>query len=359
MAKLLMKGCEAAAEAAVRGGCRFFAGYPITPQSALPEYLSKRLPEVGGCFIQGESEVASINMVFGAASGGTRSMTSSAGLGISLKSEGVSHLCGARVPAVIVNVCRAGPGFGSIQPAQTDYYQMTKALGHGGHRMIVFAPNSVQETVDMIYESFDLAEKERNPVAILMDGSLGQIMEEVELPPMKELSEEKPDWALGNFKNGPRASRHITSGAGSGGNAGLEKRGYAFKELYERWAREYQNAEEYLLEDAEYVLVAYGMPSRVCKYAACELRKEGLKVGVLRPRVLYPFPKDSFQKLDYSGVKAFIDVEMAIPAQLYDDIALEVRGRAPIMTFGHTGGITISNEEAVSAIRQIIGGVEK
>lgn len=357
MTKLLMKGCEAVAEAAVRGGCRFFAGYPITPQSAIPEYLSWRLPEVGGVFIQGESEVASINMVFGAAAGGVRAMTSSAGLGISLKSEGVSHLCGARLPAVIVNVMRAGPGFGSIQPSQTDYYQMTKALGHGGHRMIVFAPHTVQETTDMVYKAFDIAEQERNPVVILMDGSLGQVLEEVELPPMKE-NLKKPDWCVGNFGDEPRPVHKITSGAGGGGNAGLEKRAFVFKELYERWGEEYQQAEEYLLDDAEYVMVAYGMSARVCKYAANELRSEGIKIGVLRPKVLYPFPKDAFQSLDYSKIKAFIDVEMAIPAQMHDDIALEVRGRAPVIDYGHAGGITLNNEETINAVREIIGGMK-
>ena len=209
MAKTLMKGNEAVAEAAVRGGCRFFAGYPITPQSEIPEYLSARLPEVGGVFIQGESEVASINMVYGAATSGVRAMTGSSGPGISLKAEGISYLSGAMLPAVIVNVSRGGPGLGSIQPAQQDYLQATKALGHGGFRLIVEAPHTVQEAVDLVYDSFELAERDRNPVFILMDGCLGSVMEEVELPPMKELPR-RPDWALGNFDGrSARAAPHL------------------------------------------------------------------------------------------------------------------------------------------------------
>ena len=355
MAKILMKGNEAVAEAAVRGGCRFFAGYPITPQSEIPEYLSARLPEVGGVFIQGESEVASINMVYGAATSGVRAMTGSSGPGISLKAEGISYLSGAMLPAVIVNVSRGGPGLGSIQPAQQDYLQATKALGHGGFRLIVEAPHTVQEAVDLVYASFELAERDRNPVYILMDGCLGSVMEEVELPPMKELPP-RPDWALGNFDQGEHEPRLISSIADEPVVEMLNKRAAM---LQKGWAANDVKWEEYMLDDAEYVCVAYGTSARICKYAINELRKEGLKIGLIRPITLYPFPKKALHDLDYSRVKAIIDVEMAIPCQMMEDIALQVMERAPILQFGRSGGITLKNEETTAAIKALIGGLNK
>ena len=355
MAKILMKGNEAVAEAAVRGGCRFFAGYPITPQSEIPEYLSGRLPEVGGVFVQGESEVASINMVYSAAVAGVRAMTGSSGPGISLKAEGISYLSGALLPAVIVNVSRGGPGLGSIQPAQQDYLQATKALGHGGFRLIVEAPHTVQEAVDLVYDSFELAERDRNPVFILMDGCLGAVMEEVELPPMKELPE-RPDWALGNFEKGEHEPRIITSIPGEDVLEMLNKRAAM---LQQSWAVNDVRWEEYRLDDAEYVCVAYGTSARVCKYAINELRKEGIKVGLIRPITLYPFPNKVFHDLDYSRVKAIIDVEMAIPCQMVEDIAAQVMERAPILQYGHSGGNTINNEDTTAAIKALIGGLNK
>lgn len=355
MAKKLMKGCEAVAEAAVLGGCRFYAGYPITPQSALPEYLAWRLPEVGGTFIQGESEVASINMVYGAAAAGARAMTSSSGLGMSLKAEGISYLAGARLPAVIVNVARGGPGLGSIQPSQQDYLEATKAMGHGGFRLPVLAPHTVQEAVDMVYSAFELAEKELTPVLVLMDGCLGQVMEEVELPPMKKLPEEKPDWVLGNFTEESRPMRIVTSIAGE---EIVEKLNIMAGMKYEHWEKDYAAAEEYKMDDAEYAIVAYGTSARVSKYAVNELRRDGIKIGLIRPKLLYPFPKANFRNLDYSRIKAIIDVEMAIPAQMRDDIALEVMDRVPILTYGRSGGVTLKNEETVGALRKLIGGLK-
>ena len=355
MAKILMKGNEAVAEAAVRGGCRFFAGYPITPQSEIPEYLSGRLPEVGGVFVQGESEVASINMVYGAASSGVRAMTGSSGLGISLKAEGMSYLAGSHLPAVIVSVTRGGPGLGSIQPAQQDYLQVTKALGHGGFKYIVEAPHTVQEAVDLVYDAFELAERDRNPVFVVYDGCLGSVMEEVELPPMKELPE-RPDWAVGNFTDAPRARRMVSS---IPGEVMLEKQNIASEKMYQRWAEEDARWEEFMVDDAEYVCFAYGMSARVCKYAINELRKEGIKLGLIRPITLYPFPKKALDNLDYNRVKAIIDVEMAIPCQMEDDIALQVMGRAPILKYAHSGGVTLKNEETTAAIRALIGGLNK
>lgn len=355
MAKKLMKGNIAVAETAVRAGCRFFAGYPITPQNEIPEYLSRRLPEAGGVFIQGESEVASINMVYGAAAGGTRAMTSSAGLGISLKTEGISYLAGARLPAVIVDVTRGGPGLGSIQPAQQDYLQVTKALGHGGARTIVLAPHTVQEAVYLIYGAWDLAERDRNPVLLVMDGCLGSVMEEVELPEPKKELPKAPEWSVGTCTGHPanRPRRTVTSIPGV---ERLEKQNINAAEMYKRWAEQDVRFEAYCTDDAEYILVAYGMSARVCKYAVRHLRAGGMKIGLIRPVTLYPFPRAAFENLDYSRVKAIIDVEMAIPAQMYDDIDLSVRGRAQILSYGRSGGVTLMNEPTTSAIRAMIGG---
>ena len=357
MAKKLMKGNIALAEAALRAGLRFYAGYPITPQSEIPEYISARIWDLGGTFVQGESEVASINMVYGAACSGVRAMTSSSGLGMSLKAEGISYLSGAMLPAVIVNVSRGGPGLGSIQPAQQDYLQATKAMGHGGFRTIVLAPNSVQESVDLMYNyAFELAERDRNPVVFLMDGCMGVGMEEVELPPYKELPEKRPDWALGNFnETGPHKSRMITSIYGEELVETLNKRAAM---LFKQWEANDVQVEEYLLEDAEFVIMAYGMPSRICKYCIDILRKEGVKVGMIRPITLVPFPKASLNKLNYNQIKAIIDVEMEIPAQMYDDIQLQVKERVPILTYGRSGGNTMKNEETLEALRKIIGGVQ-
>lgn len=358
MAKKLMKGCVAVAEAAIRGGCRFFAGYPITPQSDIPEYLAAHLPDAGGTFIQGESEVASINMVYGAASAGVRAMTSSSGLGMSLKAEGISYIAGALLPAVIVNVARGGPGLGSIQPAQQDYLEATRAMGHGGFRTLVLAPATVQEAVDMMYTAWDLAERDRNPVVVLMDGCLGSVMEEVELPPMKELPAKRPDWAIGNFNETgeDRPRRLVTS---IPGEDNLEKLNMRAGMIFKSWEKNDVHVEEYMVDDAEYVIVAYGMSARVCKYAINVLRGEGIKIGMIRPIYLVPFPKASLHDLDYKRVKAIIDVEMAIPAQMQDDIAQQVMERAPILTYGRSGGNTLKNDETTNAIRALIGGLNK
>ena len=356
MEKRFMKGCEAIAEAAVRGGCRFFAGYPITPQNEIPEYLSWRLPEVGGAFVQGESEVASINMVYGAAATGTRALTSSSGPGISLKAEGISYLASAQLPAVIVNISRGGPGLGSIQPAQSDYLQATKALGHGGFRAMVFAPATLQEAVDLTYNAWEYAERDRGPVVILMDGCLGAIMEEVELPEMKELSyTNTEDWCLARV-NGREESHMITPILPELALEMLNK----FKGMtYKMWEMADVKVEEYLIEDAEYVVVAYGIAARVAKEAINTLREQGYKVGMIRPITLYPFPKESFRKLNYEQVKGIIDVELAIPAQMHDDIELEVKGRAPIYEYCRSGGLLFDDDGVYAAVRKILDGGAK
>ena len=346
--KRFMKGNEAIAEAAVRGGCRFFAGYPITPQNEIPEYFSWRLPEVGGAYVQGESEIASVNMVYGAAAMGTRAMTSSSGPGISLKAEGISYLAAAALPAVIVNISRGGPGLGSIQPAQSDYLQATKALGHGGFHAMVFAPNSAQEAVDVLYDAWDYAERDRNPVLVLMDGCLGNIMEEVELPPMKELKDEDlPEWSL-TRRNGRDWQGNITP---------------IYTELILEginadWEENDVKVEEFMLEDAEYVVVAYGIASRVAKEAILNLREKGFKVGMIRPITLFPFPKKSIKNLDYGKVKGVIDIEMTIPAQMRDDITLQVMERCPVYEYGRSGGCLLDDEGVYEAIYEIVSGGE-
>lgn len=346
-----LKGNEAIAEAAVRAGVRFFAGYPITPQNEIPEYLSWRLPEVGGVFLQGESEIASINMVYGAASTGVRAMTSSSGPGISLKCEGISYLCAAQLPALIVDISRGGPGLGSIQPAQSDYLMATKALGHGGGRLMVFAPNSVQEMVDLTYHAFDYAERDRNPVFILADGCLGAMMEKVNLPPMKDVRElQKPAFALGRDAGEKRTS-HMISPIYEAGLEGLNK---SFAERTQSWKENDVQVEELNLEDAEYVFVSYGIASRVCYQVVKSLRHHGVKAGLIRPITLFPFPEKSFEKLDYGRVKAVIDVEMAIPGQLLEDVEACVKGRAPVFSHLHSGGVLIDDAGLRSAALEIV-----
>lgn len=354
MEKKFMKGNEALAEAAVRAGVRFFAGYPITPQNEVPEYLSRRLPEVGGVFIQGESEIASINMVYGAASTGVRAMTSSSGPGLSLKCEGISYLAAAQLPALIVDVSRGGPGLGSIQPAQSDYLQVTKALGHGGHRLMVFAPSTLQEIVDLTYNAFNFAERDRNPVCILMDGVLGAMMEQVSLPPMKEPDPKaQSSWTMGRWEGEEKRQSHLISPIYEAGLEGLNK---SFAERTKRWEKEDVQVEELYLDDAEYVVTAYGIAARVVKSAVEELRAEGVKIGVIRPITLFPFPKESFNKLDYSKVKGVIDVEMTIPAQMGEDVEAAVKGRAPVYTYGHSGGVLLDDYDVKQAIKKIITG---
>lgn len=355
MEKRFMKGCEAIAEAAVRGGCRFFAGYPITPQNEIPEYLSWRLPEVGGAFVQGESEVASINMVYGAAATGKRALTSSSGPGISLKAEGISYLASAQLPAVIVNISRGGPGLGSIQPAQSDYLQATKALGHGGFRAMVFAPATLQEAVDLTYNAWDYAERYRNPVMILMDGCLGAIMEEVELPEMKEPTfENTEEWCLARV--GGRTDSHMITPILPEPALELLNKGKAMQ--YKMWEMLDTKVEEFMLEDAEHVVVAYGIAARVAKEAILRLREEGYKVGMVRPITLYPFPKASLDNLDYSLVKGVIDIEMTIPAQMREDIELQVKGRCPVHEYGRSGGMLLDDEGVYDAIAEIVKGGE-
>lgn len=346
MEKKFMKGNEAIAEAAIRAGCRFFAGYPITPQNEIPEYMSRRLREVGGHFVQGESEVASVNMVYGAASVGTKAMTSSSSPGISLKAEGISSLAAGELPSVIVNVTRGGPGLGSIQAAQMDYLQSTKASGHGGHRLLVYAPSTVQETIDLTVKAFDKAEEYAGPTMVCVDGCIGAMMEPVTLPEMREVKPMKIDTFASTIFN-PR-HLHVTTMI-----VPDEKQEQFSKRLaakYESWVGTEEMVEEFLLEDAEIVVVAYGVIARIAKDAVKELRAQGIKVGLIRPITLFPFPYKSFDKINYDRLKGILCAEMSIPCQLIEDVQLGVARRAEITTLLHAGGIIHTTEEFLEAI---------
>lgn len=356
MERIFLKGCEAIAESAVRAGCRFFAGYPITPQNEIPEYFARRMPEVSGAFVQGESEVASINMVYGAASTGTRAMTSSSSCGISLKSEGISFCAGARIPMVYANIARGGPGIGSIHPAQQDYFQATRASGNGGFRMMVLAPASVQEAADLTYAAFDYAQRDRNPVLILADGVLGTIMEPVVLPPLRSdeevaaLKQAQRTWALVGHDPEKEPRAFIKPGRWS--TADQEQGCIDNEAMYATWENDIQ-VEEYMLDDAEVVLTAYGISGRIAKSAVSRLRNEGLRVGLIRPITVSPFPYASFERLDYSRVKAILDVEMSIPAQMLFDVRLGVKDRCPIATCLRSGGEIMSREKVMQAARAL------
>ena len=354
--RVFMKGCEAIAEAAVRAGCRFFAGYPITPQNEIPEYFARRMPEVNGVFVQGESEVASVNMLYGAAAAGARAMSSSSSCGISLYSEGVSYCASARLPVVYVNVQRGGPGIGAIQPAQQDYLQATKASGNGGFRMIVLAPSTVQECVDMVYESFELAARDNNPVLVLTDGVIGTMMEPVVLPPMK--SDEELKALKEQFKVNDRACIGHPLGQkkccfpGSVGT-GQEIANKEAEAMYATWDKDIR-VEEYMVDDAEIVLAAYGISARISKAVVKQLRAEGYKVGLIRPITVSPFPYDTFRNLDFNRIKAILNVEMSIPCQMKWDIEYAVQGRCPIAECRRSGGQLLTNDQVLEGTRQLI-----
>ena len=359
MARSFMKGCEAIAEAAVRAGCRFFAGYPITPQNEIPEYFARRMPEVGGTFVQGESEVASISMVYGAASAGTRAMTSSSSPGVSLKSEGISYCAAARIPIVYANISRGGPGVGSIQPAQQDYFQATRASGNGGFQMMVLAPSTVQEAVDLTYAAFDLADRDRNPVLILADGVIGTMMEPVVLPEMKSPEEiaaiqaGKRGWACVGHQLDYANRAWIRPGQWS--TAKMQQVNEEAAALYASWEKDVK-VEEYRLDDAQVVLTAYGISARICKSAVDRLRSQGVKAGLIRPITVHPFPFAAYDRLDYGRVTAVVDVEMSIPAQMVDDVRAAVKDRCPVETCLCSGGNIMSRDAVIGAVNAVMEG---
>lgn len=345
--KVLMKGNEALAEAALRAGCRFFFGYPITPQTELAAYMSKRMPKVGGTFLQAESEIAAINMVYGASAAGARVMTSSSSPGISLKGEGISYMAGADLPGVIINVQRGGPGLGGIQPSQADYWQATRALGHGDFRVVVYAPSTVQEMADLAFTAFDVADQYRTPVMILADGMLGQMMEPVVMPEPRDEQVEKPWATTGHKHKRPHNvvnSLYLTADE-------LERLNV---ERYERYAvieRDEQRAETFLVEDADVVVVAFGASARVARSAVVEARAKGVKVGLIRPITLWPFPVDALEAA-VPTAKAFLTVEMNM-GQMVDDVRLAVNGRRPVEFFGRTGGVIPTPVEVLAQIEDL------
>ena len=341
--KVLMKGNEALAEAAIRSGCLYYYGYPITPQTELAEYMAKNLPVRGGTFLQAESEIAAISMVYGTSAAGKRVMTSSSSPGISLKQEGISYLAGSNLPAVIVNVQRGGPGLGGIQPSQSDYWQATKGGGHGDYHLIVLAPSTVQEMADLTQLAFDLADKYRVQTMILADGTVGQMMEPVELPEPVQHEYDKP-WAL---KGSPaRKSKYITSLSLSPEE--LEQWNFNNFAKYRKIEETEQRAEEFMMDDAEICVVAFGISARVSRNAVIAAREKGIKVGMIRPITLFPFPKDVLRK-HASHVDRFISVELNM-GQMIDDIKLSIDCSKPVSLCNRVGGVIVTPEEVLAAI---------
>ncbi|MFA5676323.1 MAG: 3-methyl-2-oxobutanoate dehydrogenase subunit VorB [Christensenellales bacterium] len=353
MAKILLKGNEAIAEAAIKAGCRFFFGYPITPQNQIPEYMSRRLPEVGGTFLQAESEISAINMVYGAAGAGARVMTSSSSPGISLKQEGISYIACAKLPCVIVNMVRSGPGLGGILAAQSDYFQAVKGGGHGDYRLIVYAPNSVQEAADCVMEAFEASDCYRVPAMILGDGMIGQMMEPVEFrEPKKRALPEKTWAATGYDGKKPRAvinSLYIEA----------EQMNEVCNQLAATYRQIEQNEtqyEKYMMDDADICVVAYGTTSRIAKNAINKARAEfGIKAGIIRPITVWPFPTvviaDAAQRC-----KAFLAAEMSM-GQMVEDVRLSVNGKRPVHFIGTTGGVIPTPDMIINKLCAIKEGI--
>jgi 2-oxoglutarate ferredoxin oxidoreductase subunit alpha len=355
MAKELWKGNEAVAEAAIKAGCRFFFGYPITPQNEIPEYMAMKMPQIGGCFLQAESEVAAINMVYGAAGAGARVMTSSSSPGISLKQEGITYIAGAELPCVIVNMVRGGPGLGGIQPAQSDYFQACKGGGHGDYHLVVLAPASVQEAVDLVQEAFDIADQYRNPVMILGDGMIGQMMEPVEFTEVKKRKLPEKPWATVGT-NGERKPNIINSLFIEA--ADCENHNINLFKKYAEIEKNEVKVETYNLEGAEIVFAAYGTTARIVKNAINTLAKEGIKAGLIRPITLWPYPSKAFEEAaEQASVKMFLSVEMSM-GQMVEDVRLAVNGKKPVHFYGRTGGMFPTPKDIVAEVKKLIGGAK-
>lgn len=350
--KVLMKGNEAIGEAAIKAGCQCFFGYPITPQTEISAYLSRRMPKIGRVFLQAESEIAAINMVYGCAGTGVRCMTSSSSPGISLKSEGISYIAGAELPCVIINIVRGGPGLGGIQPAQSDYFQATKASGHGDFNMPVYAPASIQEMADLIQDAFDVAEIYRTPVMIMGDGMLGQMMEPIEFKERVKRELPEKTWAANGLK-GRKAHNVINSlylkpEELEDHNNHLQNKYKAIKEnetKYELFNCDREN---------DLVVVAYGTTSRICKNVIKMAEKDGIKLGLIRPITLWPYPVEAFEKT-MDSTKGYISVELSC-GQMVEDVRLAVNGRKPVHFFGRTGGMVPNPEEILEKVKEIVGG---
>ena len=347
---VLMKGNEAIAEAAIRAGCRFFFGYPITPQNEIPEYMSKRLPEVGGVFLQAESEVSSINMVYGAAGAGGRVLISSSSPGISLMQEGISYLAGSELPCVIVNMSRGGPGLGGIQPSQADYFQATKGGGHGDYRLIVYGPATIQEACNLMMKAFDVADKYRNPVMVLGDGMIGQMMEPVVFPDTSEVRLPEKPWATTG--NEGRKSNLISSIILDPEE--LDAHNWRLQEKYNRIRENEVMYEVAHGDDSEWFLVAYGTVARICRKVMEQARKNGVKVGLIRPITLWPFPDKAFKDVVHKA-KGFLCVEMST-GQMVEDVRLAVNGKAPVYFYGRTGGAVPNPKSVEKRLYEMISG---
>ena len=352
MALTLMKGSEAIAEAAIRAGARYFFGYPITPQTEIPEYMSARMPEVGGCFLQAESEVAAINMIYGAAGAGARALTSSSSPGVSLKQEGISYCAGAQLPAVILNVMRGGPGLGNIQASQGDYFQAVKGGGNGDYHLLTYAPASVQEAIDIMMYAFDKAEKYRIPVLFLADGIIAQMMEPVEMPEMVDykIDPEKKPWACTGWKPGDDPEKRGVINSIYIDTETLSVHNDELQACYREIIANEQQWEEYNLEGAEYVITAFGTVARIAKSAIVELKEQGINVGLVRPITVWPFPYDAVKKAaEQPGVKAVLDVELN-EGQMLEDVKLAINGAKPVDFFGHLGSQMPTTEEIKAKI---------
>lgn len=348
--RVLMVGNEVIGEAAIAAGCKFYAGYPITPQNELTAHMSKRMLEEGRIFIQAESELAAINMVYGAACLGERAMTSSSSPGISLKQEGISYMAACRLPGVIVNMSRGGPGLGNIAPSQSDYFQATRGGGHGDYRTIVLGPDSVQELFDLTYLAFDLADEYRIPVMILGDGALGQMAEPVVLKPhiKYKLTSKKDDWVLGRKKGDAyRIIRSLYLGPGE-----LEKMNLLLQETYKKITKKETRYEEFYTKDSNVILVAFGTSSRICKSAMEKLRQEGHKVGMIRPISLWPFPHDVIAETASAQVR-FLTVEMNM-GQMVEDVRLAAGRTSEVHFYGRTGGEIPTEKEVIEKARSLL-----
>ena len=345
--KLLMKGNEAIAEGAMAAGCKYFFGYPITPQNEVPAYFSRELPRRGGVFLQAESEIAAMNMVIGASAAGARVMTSSSGPGIALKSEGLSYLAGCDLPAVILNIQRAGPGLGGIQPSQSDYYLATKSAGHGDFRMITLAPKSVQEMYDMGYEAFELADKYRIGVMVLSDGVLGQMMEPVIIPDAPAPATPAKDWALKGTKM--KRGRNVINSLYLEPEE-LQRRNFERFERYEKIEKTEQRHESFMADDADIIVVAYGATARVAKNAVASARAEGVKAGIIRPKSLWPFPSAALLGAA-KHAKAFVTAEMSM-GQMYGDVELAIRCSRPHLKCNRVGGVVHTPGDIFEVIKE-------
>ncbi|NLH96965.1 MAG: 3-methyl-2-oxobutanoate dehydrogenase subunit VorB [Clostridiaceae bacterium] len=347
--KILMKGNEVIAEAALRAGCRHYFGYPITPQTEIAHYFAKKMPQYGGTFIQAESEVAAMNMVYGAASAGARVMTSSSSPGISLKQEAISYAACAELPAVIVNIMRAGPGLGGILAAQSDYFQATKGGGHGDYRMVVLAPSSVQELYELVVEAFNIADRYRTLCMIMGDGMLGQMMEAVEFKDKEDIYQADKSWAVTGTEM--KRDHNIITSIYIDPEV-LEKHNLKLQEKYRKIAENETRVEAYNCDGADVIVAAYGTVARIIKNVIKTAEKEGIKVGLIRPITLWPFPAAAFEK--YAEVpQAFLTVEMS-SGQMVEDVRLAVNGKRPVHFLGRMGGMIPTQKEILEKIREIL-----